>query len=416
MTIPSDLLDDPSSPSSDSIARLKLALTVQEAPQPILYSARSRIAAPVIELSEEQEEARTLILQWLEGSAQEFRLGGYAGTGKTTLIKALMASFGTKGVCAGVAAFTGKAVSVLRRKGVPRTSTLHALLYDSEYDSSKKKIVWIKKTILPYDLVIVDEASMVSTELYTDLTMHAIKLLFVGDPAQLEPVGDNPNLMRKCDFVLTHIHRQAKGNPILRLARSVREGNANIPVGEWRGENDNGCVKVVDTMYGIDLASYDMVICAKNLTRHGVNHRKRMLMDREGDPVVGESVICLKNDKEKGLFNGLILEITSKHREVSFAGHEAFYADMQDEADDKFYDVPVLKTFFGKDYKQQDVSRGTKGVPFDFGDCLTAWKAQGSEWDRVLFIDEPIWKTDTARLRYTGITRASKELTIVLGR
>lgn len=368
-----------------------------------------------LSLSAEQEEAKALILAWIETKDQEFRLGGYAGTGKTTLIKEMIAALRGK-VSVGVAAFTGKAVSVLRKKGVPRTSTLHGLLYDSEYDPSKKKVVWIKKSILPYDLVIVDEASMVSTELYADLKAHAIKLLFVGDPAQLEPVGDNPNLMRECDFTLTQIHRQARGNPILRLARHVRNGNKDMPLGEWRGEDDNGLVVVTDTMYGIDLATYDIVICAKNMTRHGINVRRRMQLDRDGEPVVGESTICLKNDKNVGVFNGLMLNIDRIERKTTFQKMPAFIADLSDDAGSRYHEVPILDEFFGKDYKQMSVPRGMKAIPFDYGYCLTAHKSQGSEWDKVLVLDEPLWNTDQDRWRYTAITRAAKELTYVMNR
>jgi exodeoxyribonuclease-5 len=372
------------------------------------------VAQRNFELSPEQQEAKDLILKWIDTKDQEFRLGGYAGTGKTTLIKELMSSFKGKIAC-GVAAFTGKAVAVLRRKGVPRTSTLHALLYDSEYDPTTKKIKWIKKTFLPYDLVIVDEASMVSTELYADLKAHdRVKLLFVGDPAQLEPVGDNPNLMRETDFVLTQIHRQAQGNPILRLARHVRNGNRDLPLGEWEGSGDNGKVLVTDSMYGLKLSEFDVVICAKNLTRHGINARYRALLDYDGDPQRGESVICLKNDKEHGVFNGMILRLDAVGRQTSIAGHDAFYADLSDDSEDAYYGVPIIKTFFGKDYKQAE--RLGKAVPFDYGYCLTAHKSQGSEWDRVLVLDEPLWKIDQDRWRYTAFSRAAKDLTVVLGR
>ena len=364
------------------------------------------------ELSDEQDEALSLILDWIEEKDNaEFRLGGYAGTGKTTLIKEIMKALRDK-YAVGAAAFTGKAVAVLRKKGVHPSSTLHSLLYHAEYDYRTKRMVWTPRTFLPYDIVIVDEASMVSNGLYDDLRRYKVKLLFVGDPAQLEPVGDNPNLMRQCDYVLKTIHRQAEKSPILRYARAIREGRRNLPHGKW-GNDKVGHLSVVDSMFGIDLNDYDIVICGKNITRHAVNAKRRVQLGRAGNPVVGESVICLANNKMHGVFNGMTMKIT-KVFEASFAVQPMFHADLVDDAGEEYYNVPILREFFGKDRKNDslDARKRTVSIPFDYGYCLTAHKAQGSEWDRVLVIDEPLMG-DHSRWQYTAITRAAKELTHV---
>lgn len=373
--------------------------------------ADDAILAPAFALSEQQDEAMDRIMRWLEGPKQEFRLGGYAGTGKTTIIKWLQHRLNGK-VTNTAAAFTGKAVSVLRRKGVTRCGTLHSLLYVSEYDAARKRMVFKPRSVLAYDLVIVDEASMISTALYNDLKRHGVKLLFIGDPAQLEPVGDNPNLMREADFVLTQIHRQAEGNPILRLARALREGRLDLPLGEWHREQ--GSLVIVDKVYGLNLADYDVVICAKNLTRHGINARRRVQLGRGDNLLVpDERVICLKNDRETGVYNGLTTFVTRINGEKTLEeGDEAFVCDLTDEAEDEYFDVPVLKKFFGKDLKQSDgYIRG--GVPFDYGYCLTGHKSQGSEWDDVLVYQESLYGTDMARWLYTAATRAARRLTIV---
>jgi len=357
-------------------------------------------------LTGDQEEAVEMIVAWLEGADQEFRLGGYAGTGKTTLIKHIMARLK---IATGVGAFTGKAVSVLRKKGVGRAVTLHSMLYDTKFDDKTKKMIWVPKFFLPYDFVIVDEASMVSDVLYAELKRHKIKILFVGDPGQLEPVGGNPNLMRTCNYVLQNIHRQAQGNPILQAANDVRLGKIEIlELGEIVGEDGNGKLTVLDSLYGLDLLSYDIIICAKNATRHGMNEKQRVLLERFSAPIVGEKTICLKNDKQIGVFNGMMLTI----EKINDSFKHGFYTDVIDDAGDRFEDVPIRSEYFGKNYRAQDFTKG-EGIPFDFGYALTCHKSQGSAWDKVLVIDEPLWETDWNRWAYTAFTRAAKELTVV---
>jgi exodeoxyribonuclease-5 len=364
--------------------------------------------APAFSLSADQQEAKDRILKWLEGPDQEFRLGGYAGTGKSTVIKDILESVKMP---TGVGAFTGKAVSVLRKKDIFRAVTLHRMLYDMVVVNGKR--TFVPKSWLPYNLVIVDEASMVSQELYDQLKKHRIKILFIGDPGQLEPVGANPNLMRKCDFVLKTIHRQAKGNPILKLADGVRKKKVKHEDIEW-GElvgPDGSKLNILESIYDVDLTSFDVALCAKNVTRHGINERYRALLNQYGQPIVGDEVICLKNDRKLGIFNGMSMKI--EHIGKTFGKeHTGFFADLIDDDGERFESIPVLDKYFGKDFKQNDESHN--GIPFDFGFCLTAWKAQGSSWEDILVIDEPLYKTDWARWFYTNLTRTEKDCTIVI--
>src|SRR5438094_3851163 len=84
----------------------------------------------VVPLTNDQEEAISRILNWLNGDCRavpEFRLGGYAGTGKTTVLKELRKDIKDHHHSV-VCAFTGKAVHVLQRKGI-LASTIHSLIY-----------------------------------------------------------------------------------------------------------------------------------------------------------------------------------------------------------------------------------------------------------------------------------------------
>lgn len=359
-------------------------------------------------LTEQQEEAVAKILAWLQNSPKlEFRLGGPAGTGKTTLIKALMerVSLPTE-----IVSFTGKAVAVLRKKGLYNARTLHSLLYKAHKDPDGK-IHWIPRSHLPdCKFVIVDEASMISTDLYNDLKAHCIKMLFVGDPFQLEPVGDNPNLLHELDCMLTEIHRQAKESPILRLATAVRNGLDRIPVGTW--ERDSSSLYVVERIDEID-DRFDAIVCGKNVTRHRINALRRKQRGYGDVLHEGETVLCLKNAADYGVFNGMTFKVKKIHKTALYMGVGKIVADLEDDLGQEYPDIPIQGEFFGKDYKR-DKDTNRNAIPFDYGYALTAHKSQGSEWDNVLVIDEPTWGCDSNRWRYTAITRSAKNLTFAL--
>ena len=106
---------------------------------------------------------------------------------------------------------------VLRQKGVEHAQTIHSLIYVPEevpvperktrpdgsvFDATTTKLVFTLRDQIDCEGVLIDEASMVSSELYDDLRTYCVPLVFVGDHGQLEPVGDDPGLMREPDYRL----------------------------------------------------------------------------------------------------------------------------------------------------------------------------------------------------------------------
>lgn len=373
---------------------------------------------PTIQLSEEQEKAVETIQHWLdEENMSEFRLGGYAGTGKTTVIKFLLASL-TKCPTI-VSAFTGKAVNVLQRKGV-RAQTLHSLLYNVEILKGGQ-VLFTKRGKLETDpdLIIVDEASMISTELYNDLKSFGKKLLFVGDPGQLEPVGDNPDLMRTCDLVLNTIHRQAAESPIIKLANEIRLGKS-VPI---IGTNAEGLVIRDKKLTPSLLDGFDQVICAKNDTRAFLNEKYRAFKQYPTYSINhGEKLIVLKNNQNFGIFNGQLMWLEEVTDDKNL---EYWECTLKDEQGGLHHEIPVWRKPFTEPAnfikpRQDHVLPRRKDkaqcVLMGFGYAITCHKSQGSEWDHVLLWDEwmppHIW--DMKRWRYTGITRAAKHLTYCL--
>ncbi len=175
--------------------------------------------------SPEQDKALSAVSRWLKrGDQPVFRLFGYAGTGKTTLARAI--AEGVDGEVA-FAAFTGKAALVLRGRGCVGASTIHSLIYRSRGgDEEGPNFVLNRQgAASKAELIIIDECSMVDEELGRDLLSFGKPVLVLGDPAQLPPVkGGGFFTEAEPDAMLTEVHRQAKDDPIIHLSMTVREG------------------------------------------------------------------------------------------------------------------------------------------------------------------------------------------------
>jgi exodeoxyribonuclease-5 len=193
-------------------------------------------------LTADQQAAETAFLAWLEGPADgtPFVLSGYAGTGKTFLSARLLAHVERTGLCWTVVAPTHKAVGVLRRQlelaGLQPTwfpSTIHRLLrLKLRRERDLERCEETEQTAMALEhlaLVLVDEASMVDGALLDTALRCAhpfrTRLVFVGDPGQLPPVGEPSSpvfsLERACRRALTQVVRHH--GPVLRLATGLRQ-------------------------------------------------------------------------------------------------------------------------------------------------------------------------------------------------
>ena len=110
-------------------------------------------------------------------------ISGYAGSGKSTLVKFIVAALGLypEDVC--YIAYTGKAANVLKQKGCPNATTAHKLLYHSKLLANGKFIHTPRKTLeQPCKLIVVDEVSMLPKSLWDILLTHKIHVIALGDP------------------------------------------------------------------------------------------------------------------------------------------------------------------------------------------------------------------------------------------
>jgi exodeoxyribonuclease-5 len=211
--------------------------------------------------SAQQRAALDAIETWLTKGASKarspFYLAGHAGTGKTTLAREI----GQRAGDTVFAAFTGKAASVMRRKGCVNASTIDSLIYMPQLESfcvatppciaiqacphlrDENRCPHLREHFIgrilnehsaaaAADLIVIDEVSMVGAQMGAHLLSFGRPLLVLGDPGQLPPIKDAGFFTsRTPDFQLTQVHRQAMGSPVIQLATLAREGRA-LPQGQ----------------------------------------------------------------------------------------------------------------------------------------------------------------------------------------
>lgn len=352
-----------------------------------------------LQLTAEQQAPVDAFASLVSGRKRRLCLGGHAGTGKTEVIRAIVDRYGDDTEIV-VCTPTGKAAHVLRAKGVD-ACTIHSLIY-RPHVSRKGELSFERRAGADHiDVAIVDEASMLSAQLVRDFERRAKAVMYVGDHGQLEPIGEDPGLMRSLDIRLEQVHRQAAGSPIIQFAHNVREGNEPETFGDDARVQYGGSK---------DLADFDVVLCGYNDTRLSVNAWIRKRRSYTGAlPKVGEQVICLRNNKDFMVWNGMTAVVTEINEGASRIS--------VDTDDGPRVDLPFDAAQFGAKGTLPYVKQSSRTVAktlWDFGYCLTVHKSQGSEWDNVAVKEEiaSTWSPD--RWRYTAATRASKQLRWVL--
>lgn len=363
-------------------------------------------------------------------------ISGYAGTGKSTLVKFIVQALPVDPEDVVFATFTGKAAQVLISKGNTNAMTLHRLLYDS-VPRADGTFYRRKRKFLGYKIVIVDEVSMAPKEMMELLfSHHGVYVICLGDPFQLPPIDKNADnhLLDNPHVFLDEVMRQAMDSDIIKLTMDIREGIATL---DFKGK-DAQILKQKDLTTGMLLWA-DQIICGTNKTRVQINNNMRQLLGRSEDPEDGDKVICLRNywdywaDNGDYLVNGTIGFLNNTYS--SFNVLPSWYggtvipiiqANFTSDSDADYGSLQMDKKEILIGEKTLDrktefkLSRSKKYshlVPMDFtyGYCITCHKAQGSQWNKVLVIEEkfPFDKEEHARWLYTSCTRAIDKLVIV---
>ena len=391
-------------------------------------------------LTDKQEEGLNIILQRHKNNEKYTVVAGYAGTGKSTLVRFAIKSLGVASDRVAYATYTGKAAEVLRKKGNAGACTLHRLLFD-HLPLPSGGFFRKPKPRLNVDVVVVDEVSMVPKTMIDLLLKHKVYIIFLGDPFQLPQIDkkEENHLLDKPHIFLDEIMRQAAESEIIQLTMKIRNGE---PLEEFHGKE----VQVLsrNNLNTGMLTWADQILVATNARRQAINNQVRDLLGYSGNPQEGERMICLRNywDDTNSQGDVLVNGTTGTIKNV----REGVQHIPSWIATDK-HDLPTIDATFipdgGWDFDnvrmdKKMIETGEKCLDWraayqlgklrnKIGDivpkeyayayAITCHKAQGSEWDNVLVLEEsfPYDKTEHARWLYTACTRASEKLVLVRG-
>jgi exodeoxyribonuclease-5 len=386
-----------------------------------------------ISLTVEQQDLVNALMDWYNNKTNEkpyYSYSGKAGTGKTSVIKFFINELGFSSADYAAACYTGKGSLVLEKNGL-NASTIHSLIYNTYLKTellpsgeTKSYLTSIlKKSLYPASikLIIIDEATMVNDRMKDEILSFGIPTVFLGDNNQLPPIFGISSVMLNPDFTLTKIMRQEENNPIIQFTEAILNDEP-LYYGEY------GKSKVVRSV-NIDkniLKDYEIIICAKNSTRDALNEEIRhhvLGIPKDVDlPCKGEKVICRQNNwghmvSGISLTNGLIGFV--KDIDYKTEKPNKYIMDFQPDfmhGKDLFKNLKCDKHYTAtsitdhRDYGFVD-PRLNK---FEYAYAVSCHIMQGSQYDRVLFLDELFHDEETTKkLRYTAISRAAESITIV---
>lgn len=366
-------------------------------------------------------------------------IAGYAGTGKSTLVRYIISALCVEEDRVCYCAFTGKAAEVLKKKGNKNVCTLHRLLYD-HIPKPAGGFFRKPKPKIDYDVVVVDEVSMAPKSLMDLLLKHKVYVICLGDPFQLPPIDkdEDNHLLDHPHIFLDEIMRQEADSEIIQLTMKIRNQE---PIDFYNG-NEVKVIPYSELNTGVLLWG-DQVLTATNAKRQSINNQMRALNGRTGDPQDGDKVICLRNYWEEFSENGdPLVNGTIGILQNSFQSWRELPRFIR--SDIKKFDLLIgdlvipetqdMYTLTEMDRQmiitgekccdwrlsyQLGKLRQTHGeiVPkeFAYAYAITGHKAQGSEWFKVVILEErfPFDKTEHARWLYTACTRASEKLVLV---
>jgi len=288
------------------------------------------------------------------GNRSIFLLKGYAGTGKTTLISALVKSLPSIGKRSVLLAPTGRAAKVLAKYSKKKSSTLHKKIYWIRTTKNGNTFITLKENLHTNTIFIVDEASMIPEDakdginkrsLLEDLIKYVYegidcKLILIGDTAQLPPVNldispalDENNLDKKYQKQIIHqelkkVVRQEKNSMVLENATHLRElieGNIKkLPKIKLNQEvvrisSGDELQEYIEKSYGNSGVENTTIICRSNKRANQYNDRIRSEILWQEDIIsAGDILMVVRNNyfwldekSEAGfLANGDIIEVT----------------------------------------------------------------------------------------------------------
>lgn len=353
-----------------------------------------------ITLSDEQQELSDNIDRFIGDPFNKndvYHYDGEAGSGKSVVL----AHTARNNDDCQLVALSGRAAQLLRQKSGLPASTIHAAIYklikNRDLENGKRVMEWRRVHSdghLHGTTFLLDEKSMISRDIAMDILATGARIVAAGDPCQLPPVKGAQYFVNP-DFKLRTIHRQAMESPIVRQALRVRQGLPYV--------NDGPNFRVVERLPKEELAQADLVLVWKNATRIEMTKIIRRIRGLAGQvPQIGEPVMCLKNCPDYGVYNGAVYTLLKPFE----PGDNLIKIEMDAEA----LDIPFVK-FEGM---PNAIPVGQpENTSFTFGYVLTVHKAQGSEANNVVLIDEYAMQEHAMEWRNTALTRAAQKIVVM---
>lgn len=370
-----------------------------------------------------------------------FNLFGFAGTGKSTIAKEIERRLG---VIVQYIAPTGRAASILRRKGCDAI-TMHKFAYIPLGEDDEGQLIFgprLDPATMP-QLIILDEGSMVSERDAAQLLSFGIPILVLADTGQVDPVrGKGGFTSLPHNVLLTEVRRQDLDSKILHAATIVRQGS-NVPDRKYDDIHiQTAQPKISDFLNYIGEDS--QIVVVRNHTRIRINNGVRAARVRMGEldksslgkfpaldlPVKGDKLIATFNNYPDDVMNGsqwlavsdcyenkdaelYDVEWESQQGMRSAMGTRPMLIDVVSmDGTSTFKTLAINPDCFFVGTDPEALARRKEGAKrvggFDFGYAITVHKAQGGEWERVLFVEESLPSMDMRKIVYTAITRAQK--------
>lgn len=394
-------------------------------------------------LTRKQQEGLEIAIDRYKRKEKYTTIAGYAGAGKTTLINFIVDALSSYNIDPeediAFAAYTGKAAQVLVDKGCHNAKTTHKLLYDAR-PKPDGTFLYVPVENIDYKVVIVDECSMLPKDMMEQLLSYDVHVIFVGDPGQLPPIDkkQNNHLLDHPHIFLDEVMRQAQDSGIIRLSMKIRHGER---IDNFKSEE---AIVLPTKELNIGMLGWgNIILCAKNDTRKWLNKEYRKSKDYNNSLVENEKIIILNNDwgilsknNQNALTNGCIGSLTGFYSQTlslpRYIGVEGglpivrgkFDTDMGDDFGRLTFDKRCLiegtPTLSGpQKYKlsKNPKYRGLLPTEATYGYAITTWKAQGSEFQKVLALEEnfPFDREEHQKYLYTAVTRASKKIVLLRG-
>lgn len=420
-----------------------------------------------------------------------FILRGYAGTGKTTLMGALIRWFHAVDRKTVLLAPTGRSAKVLASLSGFAASTIHRRIYSIKESEGGQMFMQLSRNTAEKTIFFVDEASMIGAfggsdessgnSLLEDLIAYVrsgerCRLIFIGDDAQLPPVGSDlsPALDAKSlasyshgpvySALLDEVVRQAAGSPILQNATKLRTLISQQQFASLKLDvQSNGEVDIVDP-YDLEdqlsrqfsgaLSDETIILCKSNKDAYRFNQQIRSrILFKEEEIEAGDRLMIVKNNykqklpgsRQNFLANGDMITVervssVQRFGEFRFAEAQVYFTDDPSVSFDLIlllnsldFEGPSIPAKALKALRDAMIDCGVldsdeaiekffqnpyfNAVQVKYAYAITCHKAQGGQWKHVYiypgYFNEEMLDRSYFRWMYTAITRASHELKLI---